>query len=587
MTDITTEQAPPVEEETIDKADEQTPAQAENERMFGAMAKALFIVKFPVHFYSFALGQAVSFSLLTGYFSRFGIPLNAFTICAAVVLGVVFGFILEYLHHEVPRPGWRMIFEIRQTIQSPGRVIMLLVTLAAGYGLTRFSGLLTSMGGESAARYIYKEPDAPDLTARAAAYRNDTIDIARGYDGRIESVHIKYDGRVDSVQSLYQAGIDVLNRKAANDERLDKKAHPWAPGTARQYRRKAFDRASHMQSAIAKVNADRSKELAPILSGRHVDILTVLKKYRSDRDTVLARHDRLVEDLKGDNDALASLGYDVGGYAVWLLLIISFFLELYDFSRGKKYEGFAFNPARRFSRAWGNFFGIFTDKADHQIKRLEATRTHLQTRKEAKPFAWPSGRIALLGFLVVCVGFFFSKTFYSSASEYAEANIVGENWSWAGLLISVVAFGFTYKREASEREGEAPTEQDDNATDENKTKTSSLESVAKPSAKPSDDPLQSSEMKENLSAKLSADSLVSVSVSTASSVAKLTVVIDRKEYTPSAAMDKMRKWYKHSKKAKKESTRASNRKKYLAAKKATTPYFIFTERANSVKIEQR
>ena len=456
MEDIKNDPTLLVDDNPIIEAEEQTPAQIENERMFGSLARAGAVVKFPAHLYSFALGQVVSFSLLTGHFSRFGIPLNEWTTAVAVLLGVLFGAVLEYLHHEIPRPGWRMIFEFRKTVKSPGRVVMLLVILAAGYGLTRFSGLLTSMGAESAARHFYEEPDAPDISIMSGAHRDDTTAVARGYDGRIAAVHAKYDGLVDSVRSVRQSGIDALLRKARSDEGLNSAVHKWAPATARNYRRKAADRASAMQAAIDRVNADRAATLSPILADRHVEILAISKKYRSDRDTLLSRHDAQVTKLRGDNDELASVGYDIGGYVVWLLFALSFGLELYDFSRGKKYEGFAFNPAQRFSKAWENFSGIFTDKADHQIKRLEVTRQHLRTRSEAKPFAWPSGRVSLIGAEIVGVGFFVSQTIIESDASYSEATMVAAPWSWVGLLLCVVAFGFTYRKEAREREGGEP-----------------------------------------------------------------------------------------------------------------------------------
>jgi hypothetical protein len=87
--------------------------------------------------------------------------------------------------------------------------------------------------------------------------------------------------------------------------------------------------------------------------------------------------------------------------------------------------------------------------------------------------------------------------------------------------------------------------------------------------------------------KPSAKPSVIVAVSVGVSVSKLGVVFDGVTYTPAAAMDKMRKWYSHSKTAKKEGTQIKNRQKYLAAKNGTADYFTFTERAKSVKIHQK
>jgi hypothetical protein len=431
----------------------QTPEQKENEKMWGPLASTLAAIKFPLHLYSFAIGQVVAFSILTGYLSTYGIPANRYTNSAAIIFGGLLGMVIEYLHHELPRPGWRLMFDWRNTLKAPGKIIMLALILSAGYGLTQLSSLLTAKGGEVAARSFYDEPAAPDLSRRVSDYRRDSSAVAAAYAGKVAAINTDYDGRVSSAKAKYQPVIDRYTNRANNDAKLNAVKHPWGPGSAKNFRRKAADQQSLLAGAIDKINADRAAALAPVISDQSSELLALSKSLRGDVSAVREGYKSDVAKAKAANDNMAGFGYDLGGYVVWALFIMSFFLELYDHARGKRYEGFAFNPARRASRLWENLSGIFADKADHSISRLAATRKNLKTRNEAKPFAWPSGHTVFIGLSICSLAFFIAETTIPFADESYHANaMLGAPWSWVGVILSVIALIFGAKKEGKQRQ---------------------------------------------------------------------------------------------------------------------------------------
>lgn len=556
----------------METTNEQTPSQAENEKLFGRAAKAISIIKAPLHLYSFGLGQFVAYSLVSAQAAAYGIELTPALKWSSFGMGVILGLVIEWLHHEIPRPAWHLIFNLKHNYRNVGRMSALVVLLISIYGLTKLSQVMTSMGGEMGAAKMYVPPPPPDHTARVAAYRQDSASIAAGFKSTIAAINTKYDGEVSGVEAKYSAKIGKARARARGDRLLDPKVNSWAPGSARNFDRKALGYESDMAAAVSKVEARRAAELSPIQAEMGRTSLSLSQSLREDRAKVEMAYNKIVEDGKQKNLALQSLGHWSGAYVVWCLVLISFLLGAYDYARGKEYEGFAFNPAKRITRAWQAFSGIFEDKADHTINRLEATRTHLQTRNNARAFAMPSGRGLLIGGAVVGVGFFIVQTAVYSQSEYMEASIIPFPWNWVGLVFFLLLSFFVVKREAGKRQGlssplaavPAPVS----------ISSPPLSPVVSPPA-PTVAPIIPKALPSVVSAK------------TIGSVGKLTVEIDGKEYTPKQAMDKMRKWYTRSKTSKTEKTRKDNRAKYDAVKTATKDYFNFKERGKSVEIEQK
>lgn len=434
------------------------------DKFFGPLIALIDKSLIYAHLLSFIMGVGAINSAITGNVADLGLYATGFAVTLLYCLSVGVGLGLETLHHYIPISFFWCIFQIKQIIKSPLSVLMFLLLGGIGYGLTVLSYKTSATGGEQYAESFKKLPAPTDISNLAQSYRRDSAAIANGYELRELAIDQGLSGESSLISADYATTIAVLKKSIKDHYALDRSLHPWAPGVARQ-----------KEALLVKVESEKQAKLAAIRSKALIkkgSLQTELSSKLSPIDSsftarkeAITQSDEVAFALANKaNNNLKDIGYKIGFLAVMYLLIASFLKEGYHFARGARYKGFSFEQSVWLENAIDSIKGIFTDKGNHLNNRLSATRDHLKTREEAKPFALPSSRFLLVSLSTIGIAFFVSQTVAHSASAFSEMSIIPFPYNWTGLIVMIIVLGFSVKKEAGARVGTDATRIDTDDT---------------------------------------------------------------------------------------------------------------------------
>lgn len=436
-------------------------------KLFGGLIAVFVAMTIPLHLISFTAGTWFFDSYYADQVAKFGLQDVWWGYGAAKVATFLSSGTLEVLHYFVPPLFFWMLFTLTTWWKSPKTWVMFLAIGAIGYGLTQASAFTSREGAVSIARSQYKAPAPIDVSADESAYSTDSLRAENLSVQQLAAVDLDFDAKVAAAIAPYNAEIGGYNSALIGHRADLKKGNSWAPGWITKRNGQIRAAKANRESARHKAEAGRKAARAAVLmtktksmQSRSVDLLRVRASAATQDSTATANE-------LATNAALVALADTGGGGVVWLIIVFGCVVTFYRVKSGHEYEGVEFKPSGRIGKAWSNTVGILTDKSDHMVDRLEVTRKHLKIRPNVRPFALPSGRFALFGIAAVGVVFFVVQTFIFTEAEQAEASFVPFPYNWGGLIMCVLGFALTYKKDASDRPGKSQGA-DNSATDADK-----------------------------------------------------------------------------------------------------------------------
>lgn len=444
-----------------------TASEIENEKMFGPYLEALHYVKYPLHATSFYLGTIWIYGALSGKSEVLGMAVEGLLFYLITAFSLCVGLLIEYIHGKFPPLFYYGVFTFKKTFGSWSKGIAFVLSGIVIFGVTRLSQISSSGGGESKAASMYVEPTPTNLTPHNEAYSLDSSRIASAAATRSSSIETI--AKADAAKS--KASFDRQIAKNAKEVRLWTSRYNTSPTDQNRHnlngwkeKLKISKQAANRAYAL-KIDEGKAEAAKARLDAAN-QISSISISHNDFRVAAIEGDAAKIVKAKADNEALKAFGVGLGKWVVYGLLLLIGIEGYLLFICGYEPPGFAFKYPKRLSTVLGYIKGIFADKADHSIKRLEATKEHLKTRQQAKPFAWPSGRLSLIGSAFAAVAFFIVQTVVYSEADQAQASIVPFPYNWAGLILCVLILGLTVKREAGKRVGlKQPVSDTDKASD--------------------------------------------------------------------------------------------------------------------------
>lgn len=430
-------------------------------RFFGGLIRMVVKVKFPLHILSFGTGLFVFYSLMEEGVNRYnltGAPYIGWLFVLAVpVLALLAAGIVEWLHAVIPDLLFRMTCQPRTIVESVPAFVMFLVLAGTTYGVTVISQVTSSGGAGKVARSTYVDPGKTDLSVETEAFRQDSARIAGTAATRIAAAETAYQSAKGRVEAETRRKVAQLRQDLAKHKINRANGNKWADTHIARTEAAISAAWAERKAELAAVEADRDAQKAEALAIQGTELGDLSTHFRQFRTETERADQEKMRKARAENEALVRLAEGGGINLIWAILILSFLKTFYSVHSGYEFQGYAFRPSGRLSRAWSALTGIFADKYDHQVTRLERTRDYLRDRNDASPYALPSTRKVLTPILLGSMFFFLSQSPIGTKAGITELGLLPDSANYLGIILAGVGLALAqWKEDWSGRDKEPP-----------------------------------------------------------------------------------------------------------------------------------
>ncbi|MEL6667700.1 MAG: hypothetical protein AAFP08_01945 [Bacteroidota bacterium] len=420
------------------------------EGFFGPVANILNRILAPAHIVSFLTGTGLFFTLYWSQAVILGLDKYDLTFWICWALAVATAAVIEAVHIYVPDRFFRMAFSPVDSIHKRGVMAYAAFTVLAllTIGMTLVSSLTSAGGAAAGMEYVYEDPPPPDISGETAAMQADTAGLAETYGPIYQSINTRYDAKRDSAAAYHTGQIGSLNSALQGHRQDHARGNQWAQSWIDRRNREISAQRAAQIAAVARIESERLAALAPEQTREAEARRSLVEAYQFFVQTTNENYNKLLESERAQAATNKAWAHGIGLYLVWFILGVKGLLTGYHVASGHPPREFVFKKMYVLSRLVAAIKGIFIDKADHVVQRVEITRQQRAERHEVRAYSLPGGgTMARSG--AVLFALFAAMQLPDLNLGVSELSIVPYPWNWVLALLAVaglvLAFGKGFK----------------------------------------------------------------------------------------------------------------------------------------------